>query len=558
MPMFNPWVPTRVRPWIYLTFALFFQLSGGVYFASTQQMVGATSLMREDIQLIAMCGVVGVNMPFPFLFRYKLRFTNRQLLINAALVIAACNILCLWLLTSSCATANSTLYTLNSQLKLPLLCAISFIAGFFKLCGTFECFSNIRLWLSPKQDFGIFLPSMYIIILSAMPTSNWICQQLTIAFDSWQMMHWLMTGLMLVIALVIYTCTHPWRMMPRKLPLVSLDWLGCLLWSLCMLEVVWLFTYGEYYNWWDGAVWRTVLYALPLTLAVTIGRMTHIRHPYLDPSVFRHWRLLPILGMFFVAEVMNATPHAMQNTLTGGVLHWGFTTTQQFYVCEIIGYASGCILTVLWGKGCPNWGWLPRWGQKYTRLLSVGFAALLAYQVIMYFCVSPTLNVERLWLPTVLRTFGYGIFFSTMTLYLKDLIEFPTFFHALTVSGFIRNGVVESMSSGIYSYGMRHEIADALSRGIHSDYASILLVAVKEMYGWVCLVGTFVLLLMLLYDVQPVRSTMSRMWSLRKLGRIITRQVHTIDHRVRAGGFPPPDSQDHRVRAAGFTPLDSH
>ena len=280
MPMFNPWVPERLRPWIYLTFALLFQLSGGIYFANMQQMMGATGLMREDIQMVAMCGVVGVNMPFPFLFRYKLRFTNQQLLINAAVIIAVCNILCLYVTW------------------LPGLCAISFVAGFFKLCGTFECFSNIRLWLSPKQDFGIFLPSLYIIILAAMPGSSWLCQQLTIAFDSWQMMHWLMVGLMLLIVLVIYTRTHPWRMMPKPLPLVSLDWLGCLLWALCMLEVIWLFTYGEYYNWWDAGLWRTVLCLLPLTLAITIGRMTHIRHPYIDPYVFEHWRLLPILGMF--------------------------------------------------------------------------------------------------------------------------------------------------------------------------------------------------------------------------------------------------------------------
>ena len=127
--------------------------------------MGATSLMREDIQLVAMFGVVGVNMPFPFLFRYKLRFTNQQLLINAALVIAACNLLCLWLLTSQWSIVNSLL-------RLPLLCAVSYIAGYFKLCGTFECFSNIRLWLSPKQDFGIFLPSLYIIILATMPDSS--------------------------------------------------------------------------------------------------------------------------------------------------------------------------------------------------------------------------------------------------------------------------------------------------------------------------------------------------------------------------------------------------
>ena len=503
MPMFNPWVPEKVRPWIYVLFALLFQLSGGVYFSNLQHMMGATSLMREDIQLVAMFGVVGVNMPFPFLFRYKLRFTNQQLLINAAVVIAVCNILCLYVTW------------------LPALCAISYIAGFFKLCGTFECFSNIRLWLSPKQDFGIFLPSMYIIILGAMPGSNWLAQQMTIATGSWQSIHWLMVVLMLSLALVIFVCTHPWRMMPKPLPLVSLDWLGCFLWSALMLEIIWLFTYGEFCNWWDSRVWRSVLMSFPVTLAVCIGRMLHVRHPYIDPRVWPHARLIPILGMFFVAEVMNATPHALQNTLTSGVLHWGFTTTQQFYIFEILGYAFGCIFTILWGAGCPNWGRLPRLGFKYTRLLSVGFASLLLYQVIMYFYVSPVLNVERLWLPTFLRTFGYGIFFSTMTIYLKDLVEFPTFFHALTVSGFIRNGVAESLCSGLYAYGLRHQIADTLSRGIHPDFEGILLVAVKEMFGVMCMVGVVVLLLMLLYDVQPVRSTMRRMMPLRKLGRFL-------------------------------------
>ena len=500
MPMYNDWVPEGIRPWIYLLFAFFFQLSGGIYFANLQHMMGATSMMREDIQLIAMFGVVGVNMPFPFLFRYKLRFTNRQLLINAALVIAVCNILCLYVTW------------------LPALCAISYVAGFFKLCGTFECFSNIRLWISPKQDFGVFLPTIYIIILAAMPASNWICQQLTIAFDSWQTMHWFMVALMLVVVLVIYTCTHPWRFM-KPLPLVSLDWLGCILWSAVMLEIIWLFTYGEYYNWWDAPIWCAVIVVLPITLAVCVGRMLHIRHPYIDPKVWPHARLIPILGMFFVAEVMNATPHALQNTLTGGILHWGFTTTSQLYIFEFIGYVLGAAFTVFWHRPLH---------QKYTRLLTVGFFCLLMYQVMMYFYVSPVLNIERLWLPTVLRTFGYAIFFATMTLYLKDLIPFPTFFHALTVSGFIRNGVGESMCSGIYSYGLRHQIADTLNRGIHPDIQGVIMVAVKEMFGIMCLIGGFTFLLMLLYDVQPVRSTMQKMMPLNKIGRM-------LKHRMKLG-----------------------
>lgn len=126
VPSFDSYVPRRLQPWIYLLFAFIFQLSGGIYGGAMSHVMGEYSLMREDVLMVIMCNVVGVAMPFPFLFKMKFRFTNRSLLLNAALVIAVCNVLIVW--TES----------------LPVMCALSYIAGFFKLCGTFECMSNIQ------------------------------------------------------------------------------------------------------------------------------------------------------------------------------------------------------------------------------------------------------------------------------------------------------------------------------------------------------------------------------------------------------------------------------
>ena len=107
------------------------------------QVMGEYSLMREDVLMIVMFNVVGVAMPFPFLFKMKFHFTNRQLLLNAAVVIAACNFLIMW--TES----------------VPVMCILAYIAGFFKLCGCFECMSTIQLWITPKRDFTIFFPLLY-------------------------------------------------------------------------------------------------------------------------------------------------------------------------------------------------------------------------------------------------------------------------------------------------------------------------------------------------------------------------------------------------------------
>ena len=147
VPSFNGYIPRRLQPWIYLLFAFIFLMSGGIYGGAMSQVMGEYSLMREDVLMIIMFNVVGVAMPFPFLFKMKFHFTNRQLLLNAALIVATCNFLIMW--TDS----------------VPLMCILAYIAGFFKLCGTFECMSTIQLWMTSKRDFTIFFPLLYCIVL---------------------------------------------------------------------------------------------------------------------------------------------------------------------------------------------------------------------------------------------------------------------------------------------------------------------------------------------------------------------------------------------------------
>ena len=81
-----------------------------------------------------------------------------------------------------------------------------------------------------------------------------------------------------------------------------------------------------------------------------------------------------------------------------------------FSTCKIstnyfsFGYAATFLNMGIVGLICTALCCLP--GAKPNNvttlgvLLTVGFACLLAYQVLMYFYVSPVLNLERMWLPT--------------------------------------------------------------------------------------------------------------------------------------------------------------
>ena len=92
MPMFRSFVPERIRPWIYVFIAFTFQFSGGLYLGTLNQMMGETTLMREDLLMCLYANLAGMAIYFPLLFRMKFRFTNKTLLCGAATGVLLCNL----------------------------------------------------------------------------------------------------------------------------------------------------------------------------------------------------------------------------------------------------------------------------------------------------------------------------------------------------------------------------------------------------------------------------------------------------------------------------------
>ena len=138
IPQMRNFVPERLRPWILVLFVLVFQFSGGVYLASVAEMVGSTQLLQEDIQMAGYASLVGMALFFGMMFRLKMAVKSKPTLIICSMVILAANVICA--------------YTTS----VPLLVATCFVAGFFRMWGTFECNSTIQLWITPKRDMSVF------------------------------------------------------------------------------------------------------------------------------------------------------------------------------------------------------------------------------------------------------------------------------------------------------------------------------------------------------------------------------------------------------------------
>ena len=519
MPMFRSFVPRKIQPWIYLFIAVTFQLSGGVYLGALNQMIGGMALMREDILMCMYANLAGMAIYFPLLFRMKFRFTNKTLLTSAALGVLVCNLI----------APHITF--------LPLLWLICFIEGMCKIQGTFECMSNIQLWMTPKRDFTVFFPWLHIVVLGSIQLSDLITTYLMYHYH-WTYMNLFIAGLMIIVLLIQTICVKHFRFM-RKFPLFGIDWLGAALWAALLAEIAFLFNYGDWYDWWNSPVIRQLLVAILITLFFCIWRMLTIRHPFLEPKMWSYRYLLPLLGLITLVEAFLATEHVLEEVFYEEVMKYEELVSVQLAWFAIIGIVIGCLF---------SYWWMHIKHYNYVRLIIVGFLGLIGYLIGFYLTISTDIHISQLYLPTICRGFAYAVLSATFMVCLEEIMTFQHFFQSLSVFNMLHMVVGGVLGCAIYAQGLAYYVPDNLARyGAAIDYVSfssspfnlghymeefisqMMEVSIKQIYGWVAYACIFLFLLLLLYDF-PVRRSLKSMPSWKEVARDVKNTFWRTTH----------------------------
>lgn len=499
--------------------AFSFQLTGGLYLGSLNEMIGGMSLMREDILMCLYMNLAGMAIYFPILFRMKFRFTNKTLLIGAAATLAVCNML----------TITITL--------LPLLWIVCFIAGCAKIQGTFECMSNIQLWITPKRNFGVFFPVLHIIILCSMQISDLLTAHLTYHFG-WKYMHLFIIALMLAVILTMLLLTKRCRIIP-KVTLRGIDWTGGMLWVLFSAQIIYIFNYGDWLDWYNSPIITTITGTALITLGVAVHRMFHSLHPFIEPEMWRSKYMKPIILLIAIVEALFATEHVLEEIFMEEGLKYASITSSLLDWAVIAGILFGVAVSLLW---------LNVLRMSYYKLLAIGMGALALYLAEMYARISPSINMQLLCEPLFLRGFSYAVLSATLMLSLQQVMSFKHFFQSLCVFNMLHMTIGGVVGAAIYATGMRYYMSDNIARyAQHIDSVrftmspfdfgewmekfieSMLMVSVKQIYGWVLYVCIFVTLMFLLYDRPFVRHTLRRIPSWRTVGRrIAAMAIHYV------------------------------
>lgn len=510
MPMFRNFVPRKLQPWIYVFMATTFQLSGGLYLGNSNQMVGETTWMREDLLMCLYANLAGMAIYFPLLFRMKFRFTNKTLLSAAAAGVLVCNLIAPYVTF------------------LPLLWGLCFIEGICKIQGTFECMSNIQLWMTPKRDFTVFFPMLHIVILGSMQVSDLLATYLMYHYH-WSYMHWFIGGVMLIDLLILQACTRHFRLI-KKFPLFGIDWLGAVLWACLLLEIAYFFDYGDWYDWWNSPVIRQLAVAIGITFFLCIWRMQTIRHPFFEPQMWTYKHLLPVLILITLVEAFLATERVLEEVFYEEVMHYEEMVSVRLDWLSLTGILIGCLFAYWWMH-------VKRF--SYIRLITVGIAGLIGYLLGYYFTISSDIHISQLYLPTVCRGFAYAILSATFMVCLEEIMTFQHFFQALSVFNMLHMVVGGVIGSALYTQGLAYYLPDNIARyGAAIDrvnfsqnpfplgeymetfVSQMMEISIKQIYGWVSYACILLFLLFLLYDA-PVRKELKLMPSWRSLRKEI-------------------------------------
>ena len=499
MPMFRDFVPRRIQPWIYVVSVLCIQFSGGVYLGALEAVRGTTGFMIEDLLMLLYAGLAGMAVYFPMLFRMKFRFTNQQLLIGSAITIAICNFI--------------TMRTTNMAILLP----VCFLSGMAKIQGTFECMSNIQLWITPPRDFGVFFPVLHIVLLTAITGSAWLAAVIAFHF-TWQMMHVFTIGTMCFVVLTQLALCRPWCPMPQRMPLKGIDIPTGLLISLLMLMISYFLVYGDYLMWLQSPRLRWIVALSFILLAFILYRLKTVEKPYISLEIFKYKNVLAILLVTTVAELLLGAEHTLEEIYWSEVRGLEEHTKTELCLWSLPGVYVGVLITLYW-LGHARW--------KVWKLFAIGFGCILVYSLWMYFNLDVNVPIEQYRLGLAFRGCAYAILASSLMWSLHESVhDLEHFFMALFIFNVIHMYLAGASGYGLYTTLFRHFMADNMSR--YGEYitlstidsqllstlnsqlstlsTSVMSVTLKQIFGQIIWVAAFMTFAFLLLDIPRVRT----------------------------------------------------
>lgn len=522
IPEMVNWVPRKAKPWMFILFVLIIQFSGGVYMAAASQMVGTQALMQEDILMAGYASLIGMSVNFAVMFRIKFRFSTRTQLLTCGSLLIFANIICAF--TDS----------------VPILVLTCLIAGWFRMQATLACNSTIQLWLTPKRDMAVFFCYVYLVVDFVVQLSG--IATIYLAFhSSWEYMQVIMAGMLAFMMILVLLLLKPIRN-PMFIPLRGIDWIGSILWAGFMMCFTFVCVYGNYFDWLDSKeIWIAILLGLAC-LVLILWRATLLKNSYLSLPAIKNRSVWKATAVYIVFFPLLATEHVFEHSYAEHIL--GFDETN---LIDLNWYVFAGIIV---GVAFTYYTFAIR-RCRYKTLTSVAFALAAIYLLWFYFNIDYGVEKEALFIPLFVRGIAAVIIsIIFLTSIVQSGLPFEVFPQSVSLNGFTGAVMGATFGPAIIGEWLKHTLQKnvALISSNMNDFSitigknslgellgmvneQALIVAMKEIYGWlliICLVS----LLLILLSYSPLRphAIFPKWKTIRKQIKRLTKNIGNLNH----------------------------
>jgi hypothetical protein len=214
--------------------------------------------------------------------------------------------------------------------------------------------------------------------------------------------------------------------------------------------------------------------------------------------------------------------HTLEEILYTEVVGLEELTKESQYMWALPGMFLGIALDLYWLK-------VQRW--KIWKLIGISFLSISAYALLMYATVGMSVNIEQYRLAIMLRGFGYGILAPTLMWALDESVpSLEMFFMGLFVFNILHMYLGGAMGYGFYTTYFSHFLnEDMMNYGrqltltnldlSHFNFGefmagsylhSMMLVAIKQVYGYIIWYSLFLASIFLLCDIPAVRTNIRK------------------------------------------------
>lgn len=473
--LFADWVPKIVQLLLIIVFLFPILVISGVYTGNLSYMVGSLGTQNEWIVFANYAGVVGMGVALPVIFRYKLRFHTKLLMIRSLLMLA--------LMSFVVGTATNPI----------VIVAGSFFIGFFKMFALMELILPIMFIISPNGNRPKFYSIFYPLAIIVPQVAGYLMSR--IGFSTfWENTNFIMAILMLVLVVLAAIFMHHKRF-DRKVPFYYIDWMGMFLYTTVFMAMAYIIAFAKQLNYFrsENIMLAIAIVIVGIVLYQINQRLT--KRPFVDFGSLKNYNVIHGIMMLLMLGFFLAGS-SLQSKITIGVLGFDSVMDNSFNLWMIPGLILGSVFSLKWlGKD-----------KSLKMYLLIGFSAFMFYYIFMYFLVSPALSYEMLIIPNMLRGFGMAVLFIGVWLYALDNLSLDATLGVAAVLIVVRTMIGPGVWSVIFNYydsiwnlEALTNLASKMDASVYSKQAAMqlyrnlnldaLMIATKRIYGILILLG---------------------------------------------------------------------